>query len=126
MHWFGGRRIELAVANACSRGHALSVAGKDDRSGSQAVFVLQLAFEDIGDDFHVAVRMRGKPGVGRDVIFVDDAQGAESHPLWIPVIREAEGVFGVEPTVVSATTLVGRTNGNHELLRSLQKSTDTY
>ena len=80
--------------------------------------MFELTFEDVRDDFHVAVRMRGKSRVGRNAVFVDDAEGAESHPLWIPIIGEAEGVFGVEPTVVSSTTLGAGANGDHELLRS--------
>jgi hypothetical protein len=75
--------------------------------------VLQLAFENVGDDFHVAMRMRGKSSVGRDPIFVDDAQRAESHPLRIPIIAKAEGVMSFEPAVVSATTFLAGTNLNH-------------
>lgn len=42
-----------------------------------------------------AVRLRGKSRVGRDLVFVNDAQRVESHPLGIPIVGEAESVFGV-------------------------------
>src|SRR5579862_7350735 len=118
MHFFRRRRIKFAMANAAACSHALSIARENDRTGSEAVFVLKLAFENIGDDLHVAMRMSGKSGVRRDVVFVDDAQRAKSHPLGIPVIGKAESMFGVEPTVVSSTTFGGGTNRNHDLLRS--------
>src|SRR5579864_9195332 len=73
VHGLTLRWIEFAVANPASCRHALAIARKDHRTGSQTIFVLKLALENVGDDFHVAMRMRGEPGVGRNPIFVDDA-----------------------------------------------------
>src|SRR5437868_11865375 len=101
------------MANAAACGHALAIAGENHRTGSEAVLVFEFAFENVGDDFHVAMRVRGKSSVGRDPIFVDDAQRAKSNPLRIPVVAEAKGVMGFEPAVVSSTTFLGRTNANH-------------
>src|SRR2546423_10267833 len=115
-----GRWVEFAVAYAAACGHTLAIAGKNHRTGSQAVFVLEFALEHVRDDFHVAMRMRWKTGIGRDPIFVDDAQRAESHPPGIPEIVETESVVSLEPSVVSATTLIGATNLNHDVLRSSQ------
>src|ERR1700691_1140846 len=111
------RRIELAVANPAARRHALAIARQNYRAGPQAVFVLEFAFENIGDDFHIAMRMRRKSSVGRDPIFVDHPQRAESHPLGIPIFAETEGVMRLEPAVVSAASFVSRPNLNHSYLR---------
>jgi len=35
---------------AAADGHPLSVAGEDDRTCAQAILVLKLAFEDVGDN----------------------------------------------------------------------------
>src|SRR5579862_2636637 len=98
MHCIGLRRIELAVANAATRGHALSIAGQNHRTGSETVLVLELAFENVSDDFHVAMRMRRKSIIRRDPVFVDDAQRAKYHPLRIPIVAETESMVSLEPS----------------------------
>ena len=101
------------MANPAARGHALAIARKDHRTGSQAVFVLELAFENVSDDFHVAMRVCREAVVGCNPIFVNDAQRTKSHPLRIPIVAEAESVLSFEPAVVFATTLLAATNLNH-------------
>jgi len=82
----------------------------------EAVFVFEFAFEDVGDDLHVAMRMCGEAVIGRDPIFVDDAQRTESHPFWIPVIVEAEGVMALQPALISAAAFVAFSDLNHAVL----------
>lgn len=60
----------------------------------------ELAGEDVGEDFEVAVRVRGEAGGGRDAVFVQDAQGAEVLVGGVVVLGEGEGVVAVEPAVV--------------------------
>src|ERR1700730_8247679 len=105
MHGFGRGRIRLAVTNTAAGTHALTVARQDHGAGAQAVFVSKLARQDIGDDLHVAMGMSWETAAGRDPIFVDDAQRAETHPLGIGVVIEAEGVAGLQPAVIAAATL---------------------
>src|SRR5579863_7008131 len=109
----GLRGIELAVAYTAACSHALSISGKNHRAGSEAVFVFELAFKNIRDDFHVAMRMRWKSVVGRNPIFIDDAQRAKSHPLGIPIVGKAEGVLRLEPAVISTAAFGAGTNLNH-------------
>ena len=59
-----------------------------------------------------AVRMRGKPGAGRDVIFVDHTQGAEAHVRRIIVVGETERVAGIEPSVEGMAAIGGFANGD--------------
>ena len=75
--------------------------------------MFEFAFEDVGDDLHVAVRMRWEAVIRRDPIFVDDAQRTESHPFRIPVIVEAEGVMRLQPAVISAPAFVASSDLNH-------------
>ena len=39
------------------------------------------AAQDVGDDFHVAMRMRAEAHARHHEIVVDDAQAAVTHPL---------------------------------------------
>src|SRR6478736_632546 len=55
MHALGFRMIELAVSDAGAGRHALYVARSNHRTGAEAVFVLERAFEHVRDDLHVAV-----------------------------------------------------------------------
>src|SRR5581483_11340899 len=53
----------------------------------EPVPMLQRTLEHIGDDFHVAVRMRGKASAGSNAVFDDYPQRAKAH--------EARVVIGV-------------------------------
>lgn len=55
----------------------------------------QLAGEDVGENFKVAVRVGGEAGEGRDAVFVEDAQGPELLVRRGRVVGEGEGVVAV-------------------------------
>jgi hypothetical protein len=74
---------------------------------------------DIGDDFHVAVRVRGEARLRRNGIVVPDAQRAPAHPLRIVIIGEGEVVTGIEPAVVGVAQRVEFANVDHGLVLSL-------
>src|ERR1041385_7869225 len=113
MHRVCARRIGLTVAHTCAGAHALAVTGMNYGTVAHAVFVRESTLENIGDDFHVAMRMHGKSRAGRDKILVDHAQRTESHPLGITVLIERKGVAGVEPAVITAATLVAGAKLEH-------------
>src|SRR5208337_159432 len=58
--------------------------------------------------------MSWETAAGRDPIFVDHAQRAETHPLGIGVIVETESMAGLQPAVVAAATLLARSDGHHD------------
>ena len=91
------RRVPLAVQDAGAGAHALHVADVDDGTGAQAVFVPQRAFQHVGDDLHVAMRMRTEALSRRDAVFVDHPQGAIAHEAGIDVLAERKRVAAVEP-----------------------------
>jgi len=58
------------------------------------------AFQDIGDDFHIAMGMRRESLAGLDSVFIDHAQMAEVHVLRIVIGVEGKRMVAVEPAVV--------------------------
>src|SRR5512146_3335919 len=107
------RRVELAVTDAGAGGHALHLAGPDDRTGADAVLVLERAFEDVGDDLHVAMAMRIEAGAGLDAILIDDAQGTEAHMARIVIVAERKTVQALQPAEIGKTALFGGPDGDH-------------
>ncbi len=77
--------VELAVLHAGASAHALHIARGDALDVAHVVFVRQLARHHVADDFHVAVAVCAKAGAGRNAIFVDDAQIAKTHVLFIVI-----------------------------------------
>src|SRR6266576_6801569 len=69
VHRFCLRVIELAVADTGARGHDLHVTWSDDRSGTDAVLVLEGAFQNVGNDLHVTVSVGAKPLSWADPVF---------------------------------------------------------
>ena len=104
---------------ARARAHVLDVTRLDHRAVAHAVTVLQGALQDVGDDFHVAVRMHRKTAAARDAVIVHHPQRAKVHVRWVVVIGKRKSEMSVQPTVVGVTALVALANLNHGgLLRS--------
>src|ERR1700733_762248 len=113
MNWLGFRMIEFAVRYSRAGAHPLRFAGTNDRAGAEAVLVLERAFENVGDDLHVAMRVGGKPSAWADAILVDDAERAEAHFLGIIVIAERERGAAVEPVDFRTSAVGGLARSNH-------------
>ena len=77
--------------------------------------MLQRAIYDVGDDFHVAMRVHSKAHLGRNVVFIDHPQVAEVGLLRIIIIGEAEGVVGIEPAVLGVASFVGFAYLDHNI-----------
>src|SRR5271166_7051894 len=65
-----GLQIVLRMADAGSGTHHLHVAGCGAALVAEAVLVGDRTLADIGDDLHVGVRVRWKPGVRGDRVVV--------------------------------------------------------
>ena len=61
------------------------------------------ATPNIGDDLHIPMRMRIKPGVRLDHIVIDHEKLAEAHLLRIVITGKTEVMLGVKPAVIGAT-----------------------
>src|SRR6185503_5788726 len=100
------RCVEFAVANASAGRHALNIARPDHGTCAYAVLMFQSSLEDVGDDLHVAMGVRGKAAAGGDAVLVDDAQRPEADVLRIVVMAEGEAVFRVEPAEIGFAALL--------------------
>src|SRR5215831_7127217 len=117
MGWISLRGIGLAVPDACPRAHPLAVTWPNYRAISQAVFVFESAFQQIGDDLHIAMRVRGKSMARLYPVLIDHSQGPVSHEARIVVLIERKAVAGVQPPVISATSFLATANRNHKIPR---------
>jgi len=75
------------------------------------------ALPDVGDDLHVGMWMRRKPGARGNLVVVPDAQRAPPHPMRIEVVGKREMVFGLEPVITGAAQCFERSAFDHVLLR---------
>src|SRR5215217_98030 len=113
MHTLSLRGILLAVSDAGSGSHALHVSRSNNRTVAHAVFMLERAFENVGDDFHVAVPMRRKTAAGSHEVFIDYAQRAKAHVAGIVVLVERKRVISVEPPMIEVPAFFCFSNTDH-------------
>src|SRR3546814_4297827 len=92
-----------------ARRHHLDVAGLGPALVAELVAVGDGAFPHIGDDFHVAVRVRVEAAAGTDGVVVPDPERADTHPLRIVVVAEAEVMAGGPPVDVEPAETAERT-----------------
>src|SRR3546814_7444586 len=104
-----------------ARRHHLDVAGLGPALVAELVAVGDGAFPHIGDDFHVAVRVRVEAAAGTDGVVVPDPERADTHPLRIVVVAEAEVMAGGQPVDVEPDETAERTYLDH--CRSDRKNT---
>jgi hypothetical protein len=93
-------QIVFGVADAGAGAHHLDVSGFGPAVVAETVLVRHRPFADIGDDFHVGVRVRREAGVGRDLIVVPDPQRTPAHSRGIVIVPEGKVVPGLEPAVI--------------------------
>src|SRR4051812_49328143 len=108
------RRIEFAVGDTVPGAHVLEITGFDHRTVAHAVFMLELAFQDITENFRVLVTVRAKSLSRLNGIVVDHAQRAKSHMPWIVKAAERERMLAVQPAQFSFAAIVSFANLNHE------------
>ena len=75
----GGGWVELAMPHARSGAHELNLPRLEDAFIVEAVAMGKRTFQDIAEDFHVAVRMLGETSTGCDDIVIDHPQASEAH-----------------------------------------------
>jgi len=93
-------QIVFRVLDAGPGAHNLDVASPGAAHVAQAVLVRDRPGADIGDDFHVLVRVRRKAGLGRNRIVVPHLQRAPLGPLRLVIAGEGKVVMRVKPAVV--------------------------
>src|SRR6266513_6455346 len=118
MHRLRLRVVEFAVANAGAGRHDLHIARPDHRPGADTVLVLERAFEDIGNDLHVAMSMSPEALAWADPVFIDHPQCPEAHLLWIVIVAERERVPAVEPPEIGSPTFCRVSYADHSTPRN--------
>src|SRR5690606_31394957 len=92
------RRFRFAVVFAMpytgAGAHHLNVARFGAPDIARAVLVRNRALTDIGDDFHVGMRMRIEARIRRDLVVVPDPDASPAHAAGIVVASEREVVPG--------------------------------
>src|SRR6266851_6238544 len=106
-------RVGFAVPDARARAHSLRVSTPDDRAAAHAVAMRERARDDVGDDFHIAMAVRGKATSGRHHVFVDHTQRAKRHVRRIVIIAKGKSVISVEPTKIKVATIISLANFYH-------------
>ena len=99
-------QIIFGVGDAGPGAHHLHVAGAGAALVAHRILVGDRAGADVGDDFHVAVRMRRKAALRGDLVVVPDADPAPAHAGRVVIIGEGEMVAGIEPAVVGVAEAV--------------------
>ena len=74
---------------------------------AETVLVRERSFEDVAEDFHVAMGVGGKTHARGDGIVVDDAQTAKAHVGGIEVVSETERVERFKPAMVGVSAFRG-------------------
>ena len=98
--------IEFAVDDPASGRHRLDFIRSDNVLFTCAVTMQHVPFDDVGDDFHIAMGMRPKPLPGCDAIVVQHAQRAEAHVLRIVVVTKRKGLVSIEPSRLKMASIL--------------------
>ena len=105
--------VEFGMDDAGAGAHALDFAGPDGAAAAAGILVLHGAFQDIGDDLHVAMGMGRKARAARDPVLVDHAQRAEAFNGRVVIIAEGETVLGIQPVDLGVAALFRSADGDH-------------
>ena len=80
--------------------HDLDIASLNQVDIAQVILVAQRAAQGHRNDFHVVVVVAGKAFTRCHDVVVDHPQLAEAHALGVVIVREREGMPGVQPAMV--------------------------
>ena len=110
-----GFEIVFRMADAAAGAHHLHVTRLGAALVAEAVLMGDRALPHIGDDLHIFMRVRRKPGLRRDLVVVPDAQRAPPHALGVAVIGKREMMAGLQPAMVAAAEAVERPAFDHDM-----------
>src|SRR5260221_9921827 len=100
LHLSGLRVIALRVLCAATQPHPLHTAGEEHAVVPEAVGVLELARDDVGDALDVAMRMHRPDRTRHERVVVEDPHRADTHMAWVVVLIEGEVPARFEPSPV--------------------------
>jgi hypothetical protein len=93
-------QIKFAMCDASACAHNLYITSLGPASIAQAIFMRDRAFADIGDDFHIVMRMRRKSRSCGNFVVIPNPDIAPIHPSGIIITGKAKMMIGVEPAMI--------------------------
>src|SRR6266550_7923620 len=111
-HRFGLGAVALRVLHSRAESRSLHRARRKNAAVAARVGMLERPFGDVGDSFDVAVRMHRPCSTGHKAVVVEDAQVAETHVRFVPVLIEAEVPVCREPPALSVVQRRTRAKGD--------------
>jgi len=117
----------LGVHDARARRHHLHVTGDRAALVAETVAMGDRAVAHIGDDLHVAMRMRVEAGARRNLVVVPHAQPAPAHARGVAIAGEGEMMARAQPAMVGTAQPGEGTRIDHRdwLLRMRAMARDT-
>lgn len=106
MHILLGVSVILRVSDPSPRARELYFSSSQLLEVAHAVFMLELAVDDVGPDEEFGVRVGAKTGTTFHSVFIDHSKRSKLSVLRIVVRCEGEGVVGIEPAMVGVTSSV--------------------
>lgn len=106
-----GRGVELGVFDTIAGRHVLEFARLDGAAVSEGILVAEFPRNDVGEDFHRAMRMGAEALPGRDGVLVDDAERFEAPVIGMIVSGEGKGMVGIEPAMVGVEAVIRPPDG---------------
>src|ERR1700676_3414797 len=100
------RSIVFGVAHSSPRTHPLNFARADDAYVAHVIAMFDGAFDDVSDDFHLTMRVKGKSAGGSHYVVVKNAQWSKTHVGRVVVMVEREMPVRVKPICFSVIALI--------------------
>src|SRR5262245_44033219 len=98
------------MRDAGTRRHSLHFPCANQTRAARDVLVPQRAFQYVGHDLHLAMRVRGEPRAAFDRVVVEDPQWPESHVARVVVAIEAEQPIGRQPIALKMISVFSSDN----------------
>src|ERR1051325_8242494 len=93
--------------------HGLDFIGADDVLFTCTVAMQNVAFDNIRNDFHIAMGVGSKALAWCDLIVVEHAQRVEAHVVRIMIVTKRKGLVGIEPPLLGMAAFFASSKPDH-------------
>src|ERR1043166_2424170 len=97
--------IKLRMHHAGSGTHHLYISWSDDGTISHVILVLQCAFKNNRDNFHIVVRMHAESLSALYNVVVQHAQQTKMNPGGIMPVCKTETMMCIQPAMISMASV---------------------
>src|SRR5262245_46809621 len=97
----------------CASRHYLYITRFCSSLVALGVLVGYSALSDIGNNFHILMRMHRKPSAWLNGIIINYSEITKTHSFWVIVIGKTKMIMGVKPTIIGTSQRTVRVNGYH-------------